>query len=80
MRREWIVSVRNQCKTARVPFYFKRWGGFPKSKLGCELDGKEYEAFPQMPELSPQSLVKRRLTEAELHKRLWAVSILEEAA
>jgi len=80
VRREWIVFIRNQCKAADVPFYFKQWGGFPKNKLGCELDGKEYKAFPPMPEMSAPSLPKRRQIEAELHKQLWAIGILEQAA
>src|ERR1035438_9834745 len=60
VREEWIVPLRDQCKSAHVPFYFKQWGGFPKGKLGCELDGKEYKALPPMPDLKAPSLVRRR--------------------
>ena len=80
VRKEWIVSLRDQCKSAHVPFYFKQWGGFPKGKLGCELDGKEYKAFPPMQDLKAPSLARRRQIEAELHKQFWAVGILELAA
>ena len=80
VRREWIVSLRNQCQAMQVPFYFKQWGGFPKSKLGCQLDGKEYKACPGISEQIAPSLVIRRQIEAELHKQLWAVGILERAA
>jgi len=29
---EWVREVRDQCKAAKVPFFFKQWGGLrPKS-------------------------------------------------
>jgi protein gp37 len=80
VRKEWIPSLRDQCESSRIPFYFKQWGGFPKGKRGCELDGKEYKALPSMPDLKTPSLVQRRRIEGELHKQLWAVGILEQAA
>jgi len=80
VRKEWIVSLRNQCISAHIPFYFKQWGGFPNGKLGGELDGKEYRGFPPMLDLRTPSLVRRRQIEAELHKQLWAMGILEQAA
>ena len=77
VRKEWIVSLRDQCMSAHTPFYFKQWGGFPKGKRGCELDGKEYKALPPMPVLKAPSLVRRRQIEGELHKQFWAVGILK---
>jgi protein gp37 len=46
MEREWVVSLRDQCRAARVPFFFKQWGGVQKKKRGRELDGRVYSAFP----------------------------------
>lgn len=46
MEREWVVSLRDQCRVARVPFFFKQWGGVQKKKRGRELDGRVYSAFP----------------------------------
>jgi protein gp37 len=46
MDREWVVSIRNQCRRAKVPFFFKQWGGVQKSKNGRELDGKHWDGFP----------------------------------
>ena len=37
MRKEWVLTLRNQCWKARVPFFFKQWGGVQKSKLGRRL-------------------------------------------
>ena len=46
MKREWVVSLREQCDAARVPFFFKQWGGVRKKRAGRELDGKVYDQFP----------------------------------
>ena len=41
-----MVSVREQCQGAGVPFFFKQWGGVRKCKAGRELDGKTYDEQP----------------------------------
>jgi protein gp37 len=46
MKREWVVSVRDQCRRAGVPFFFKQWGGVHKSLAGRKLDGRTYDEFP----------------------------------
>ena len=46
MQKEWVVSVRKQCHEARVPFFFKQWGGVQKSRFGRELDGRTYDQMP----------------------------------
>jgi protein gp37 len=46
LKREWVTSVRDQCLTARVPFFFKQWGGVRKKAAGRELDGRTYDDFP----------------------------------
>src|SRR5207302_3221865 len=46
MKREWVVSVRDQCRRANVPFFFKQWGGVRKSAWGRKLDGRTYDEFP----------------------------------
>jgi protein gp37 len=45
---DWVRSVRDQCTSARVPFFFKQWGGINKAKNGRILDGKSYDAFPYL--------------------------------
>ena len=47
MKKEWVVSVRDQCKNAGVAFFFKQWGGVRKSVAGRQLDGKTYDEFPE---------------------------------
>jgi protein gp37 len=46
VKREWIVSVRDQCRKARVPFFFKQWGGVRKGVAGRILDETTYDEFP----------------------------------
>ena len=42
----WVRSLRDQCRAARVPFFFKQWGGVRKSEAGRRLDGRTHDAFP----------------------------------
>jgi protein gp37 len=43
---EWATSVRDQCVDAKVPFFFKQWGGVQKKKAGRLLEGREWNEFP----------------------------------
>lgn len=47
MRPEWVRSIRDQCATAQVPFFFKQWGGTRKKKTGRELDGQIHSELPK---------------------------------
>jgi protein gp37 len=51
MQKEWVLSIRDQCARAQVPFFFKQWGGVRKSKAGRELDGRMYDGLPSRVEL-----------------------------
>jgi protein gp37 len=44
--KEWVVSIRDQCRAAGVPFFFKQWGGKHKKKAGRLLNGTTYDEFP----------------------------------
>jgi|SRR5271155_1350621 len=46
MREEWVVSVRDQCRDSRVPFFFKQSGGVRKAKNGRLLEGQTYDEYP----------------------------------
>lgn len=46
MKREWVISIRRQCREQNVPFFFKQWGGVRKSKTGRILDGETYNEMP----------------------------------
>jgi protein gp37 len=46
LEREWVVRIREQCRAAEVPFFFKQWGGVRKSETGRDLDGRTYDEMP----------------------------------
>ncbi|HLW97469.1 MAG TPA: phage Gp37/Gp68 family protein [Candidatus Acidoferrales bacterium] len=46
MEKEWVLSLKNQCLDASVPFFFKQWGGVRKSATGRKLNGRTYDEFP----------------------------------
>ena len=42
----WVRSIRDQCEGARVPFFFKQWGGANKKLAGRVLDGRTHDDMP----------------------------------
>lgn len=46
MRPEWVAAIRSQCAAAKVPFFFKQWGGVNKHATGRLLDGRTYDEVP----------------------------------
>jgi protein gp37 len=68
LRKEWVTSIRDQCDSKGIPFFFKQWGGVRKKKAGRVLDGRTYDRFPARvnhPVLAPTIA------------RAWARQILE---
>jgi protein gp37 len=45
----WVRSLRKQCRSAGVKFFFKQWGGVRKHLTGRTLDGRLYNEFPERP-------------------------------
>lgn len=43
---EWVRDIRDQCREARVAFFFKQWGGARKSWTGRQLDGRTWNEYP----------------------------------
>jgi protein gp37 len=71
MKEEWVNSIRQQCKQARIPFFFKQWGGFPKSKNGRKLNGQTYDALPRIGIRSvPSNEMRQRLLETAIQLNL----------
>jgi protein gp37 len=46
MQRAWVTDVRDQCRRAGVPFFFKQWGGVHKKRAGRLLDGVTWDELP----------------------------------
>jgi protein gp37 len=42
----WVRSLRDQCASASVPFFFKQWGGRTPKAGGRRLDGRTYDEMP----------------------------------
>ena len=42
----WVQDIRDQCIAARVPFFFKQWGGRTSKSGGRVLDGKIWDQRP----------------------------------
>jgi protein gp37 len=53
IKESWVTDIRNQCQEAKVPFFFKQWGGINKKKAGRELEGRTWD---EMPLTSPSML------------------------
>jgi protein gp37 len=43
---EWIRSIRDQCRSQRVAFFFKQWGGRTSKAKGNRLDGRHWLQYP----------------------------------
>jgi protein gp37 len=44
--REWVRSIRDQCRASSVAFFFKQWGGIRAKSGGNRLDGKQWLQYP----------------------------------
>ena len=60
MEKRWVETIRDQCKEAGVPFFFKQWGGFQKKKTGRLLDGRLYDERPRPVAASIPNTAHRR--------------------
>ena len=46
MNASWAVNIRDQCQKAKVPFFFKQWGGPNRKKTGRKLEGRTWDEIP----------------------------------
>jgi protein gp37 len=47
MAASWALDIRDQCQRARVPFFFKQWGGRNKKRAGRLLEGRTWDEMPE---------------------------------
>ena len=57
MRAEWVIDIRDQCKAANVPFFFKQWGGVNKKRAGRMLEGRTWDEMPRIAWPTPKGPV-----------------------
>ena len=55
MKKEWTLNIKRQCEEQNVAFFFKQWGTWgadgvrrSKSLNGRELEGKEWNEYPEL--------------------------------
>ncbi len=60
MEAPWVVSIRDQCLSAGVPFFFKQWGGLQKGRYGRSLEGHTYDEYPAFASAHEPSREQRR--------------------
>ncbi len=48
MAEEWVVDIRDQCRVAHVPFFFKQWGGVRRKQAGRVLRGCTWNQIPAL--------------------------------
>jgi protein gp37 len=75
MQREWVTSIRDQCRAGRVPFFFKQWGGVRKKLAGRTLDGRTHDELPgTLAKLQPPRQRERARRMAAVDELLAAAS------
>lgn len=64
MDQQWVLNIRDQCAAARIPFFFKQWGGRRKKEAGRTLAGRTHDQLPdRTPAHSPSSRIRLTMIE-----------------
>jgi protein gp37 len=48
MAEQWALDIRDQCRAAKVAFFFKQWGGIRPKSGGRALHGREWNEYPKI--------------------------------
>ncbi len=62
MNPTWATDLRDQCRRAKVPFFFKQWGGKNKKQAGRVLDGRTWDEMPPPTALTPPTKRRRQVS------------------
>jgi protein gp37 len=65
MAEAWVISILDQCRAAKVPFFFKQWGGTQKKRNGRLLAGRTYDQMPARSKAAIADADERRALEAQ---------------
>ncbi len=57
MDEEWAIEIRDQCRKAKVSFFFKQWGGVRPKSGGRLLKGREWNQYPKVKTIQRPELV-----------------------
>ncbi|MFZ0638360.1 MAG: phage Gp37/Gp68 family protein [Candidatus Acidiferrales bacterium] len=77
IQKTWVVSIRDQCKRAKVPFFFKQWGGVQKAVNGRKLEGRTYDEFPVRAQNPVRALETCRALAADVQARVKRADLVE---
>lgn len=61
MKAEWVLSIKEQCRSAGIPFFFKQWGGQQRGRYGRMLEGRTYDDLSDRPRNSVPEADARRM-------------------
>jgi protein gp37 len=61
MAEEWAIEIRDQCRSAKVAFFFKQWGGVRPKSGGRLLKGREWNDYPRIASRKPVVLSSGRV-------------------
>ncbi len=59
MQSAWVNSIKRQCDEFQTAFFFKQWGGVQKAKAGRLLNGRTYDAMPELSSQRPAGRTER---------------------
>lgn len=57
MNPAWVIDLRDQCRRAKVPFFFKQWGGKNKKQAGRVLERRIWNEMPRSSNRTRHSLI-----------------------
>lgn len=46
IQEDWVIDIKDQCRVAYTPFFFKQWGGVRKKRAGRVLQGRTWDGIP----------------------------------
>lgn len=49
MEKAWAIELHDQCRSQKVAFFFKQWGGIRPKSGGRKLRGREWNEYPVLP-------------------------------
>ena len=65
----WVRNIRRQCRAAKVPFFFKQWGGIRKKETGRTLDGRTYDEFPETSSVAILDIAQRQILQSHFEQQ-----------
>src|SRR6266481_5203596 len=70
MTEAWAIEIRDQCRSAKVAFFFKQWGG-PRPKSGGRLlRGREWNQYPSSEQTRAKHFILKSYLQALAFKVL----------